>query len=115
MKRPHLPRLRLRVRTLIVLVALVAVLIWGVMMGSRSLDYARLASQYGDQERHWRREATQGDFRREFCIECAAYFAQLTAKYRQAMWHPWRPVAPDPFAPGVKEYLEQERQAAGNP
>jgi hypothetical protein len=36
----------------------------------------------------------------------------LAEKYRRAMWRPWQPVAPDPLAPGVEAYLEQERQKA---
>jgi len=102
---------RFRVRTLMLTVAVVALLIWGSTMGARSLDYYRRASFYGTQEYGWRDTATEGRFRAEFCTECAEYFAQLAGKYRHAMWRPWTPVVPDPHAPGYDQWLEQERRA----
>src|SRR3954453_290965 len=107
MRRP-----RFRVRTLLVLVAAVAVLIWGSMMGTRSFDYYRRASEYGANERGWRAIADRHDQPggREFRIKCVEYYAQLAGKYRHAMWRPWVPVAPDPHAPGYDLWLEQERR-----
>lgn len=113
---PTIPRardcLRFRVRTLMAAVSLVALMVWAAMMGSRSFDYYRRASEYGTQERGWRKSAASGGLGRDFCFECADYFARLAGKYRRAMWQPWRPVAPDPLAPGVAEYLEQQRREA---
>ena len=102
---------RFRVRTLMAAVAVVALLVWGVMMGLRSYDYYRHARFYGEQEYGWRETAARGRFRADFSSECAEYFAQLTRKYRRAMWRPWMPVAPDPHAPGFNQWLEQERRA----
>ena len=87
---------RFRVRTLLVLVAAVGVLIWGAMMGWRSCGYYRRASVYATQEYGWRQIAARGRWDARFASECAGYFAQLTQKYRRAMWRPWMPVAPDP-------------------
>jgi hypothetical protein len=102
---------RFRVRTLMVAVVVVALLVWGAMMGSRSYDYYRRARVYGTQERGWRAIAARDGQWAEFGSECAEYFAQLAGKYRRAMWRPWMPVAPDPFAPGVREAMEAERRA----
>src|SRR5262249_21069830 len=110
--RASMRALRFRVRTLIAAVGLVAVLVWAAMMGSRSYHYYRRASEYSVQERGWRESAAEGRLRREFCCECADYFAQLVGKYRRAMWRPWLPIAPDPPAPGVEAYLEQQRREA---
>jgi hypothetical protein len=104
--------LRFRVRTLMAAVGVVALLIWGAMMGLRSYDSYRRASQYSFEERGWREAAAKGRLRREVCSECAEYFAQLAEKYRRAMWRPWMPVAPDPHAPGFDQWLEQERREA---
>jgi hypothetical protein len=102
---------RCRVRTLMLAVSAVAVLFWGSMMGARSYDYYRRARFYGEQAYGWREIAARGRFRAEFSAECAEYFAQLTRKYRRAMWRPWMPVASDPHAPGYDQWLEQERRA----
>lgn len=106
-----------RVRSLMLAVALAALLLWGAMMGIRSYNSYRLASGYGMQERAWREIAARrlrlkddpGGV--EFRSQCVEYFAQLTAKYRRAMWRPWMPVAPDPHAPGYDLWEEQERRA----
>jgi hypothetical protein len=108
---PSMPVARFRVRTLMAAVGVVALLVWGAMMGSRSYDYYRRSREYGAQERGWRELATRGPHPwKQFRSECAEYFAQLTAKYRRAMWRPWLPVAPDPPAPGFLEYQEQQRR-----
>ena len=103
--------MRFRVRTLMAAVGVVALLIWGAMMGSRSYDYYKRARFYGSQEYGWRQSAARGRFGADFSSECAEYFAQLTRKYRRAMWRPWVPVAPDPHAPGFDQWMEQERRA----
>jgi hypothetical protein len=100
-----------RVRTLMVVVGVVALLIWGARMGAQSYDYYRRASHYSFEERGWRDAAVSGGFRREVRSECADYFARLAGKYRRAMWRPWMPVAPDPHAPGYDQWVEQERRA----
>jgi hypothetical protein len=103
---------RFRVRTLMVLVAALAVLIWGSMMGARSYAFCRLAKEYGANERGWREIADRPNQPggREFRLRCVKYYAQLAGKYRRAMWCPWKPVASDPHAPGYDQWLEQERR-----
>ena len=108
MRLPHF-----RVRTLMIAVGVVALLIWGAMMASQSYDYYRRAREYGAQERGWREIASRNrpPEWKQFHSECVQYFARLSAKYRQAMWRPWVPVAPDPHAPGFDQWKEQERRA----
>src|SRR5262249_14849430 len=90
---------RFRVRTLMVVVGVVASLVWGAMMGSRSYDYSRRAREYGASERGWREIAARDRGWARFGAQCAEYYAQLARKYRRAVWRPWMPVAPDPPAP----------------
>ena len=102
-----------RVRTLMIAVGVVALLLWGAMMGTRSFDYYRRAREYGANERGWRAIADRPNQPGgpEFRLRCVEYYAQLAGKYRRAMWRPWMPVAPDPHAPGYDLWLEQERRA----
>lgn len=99
---------RFRVRTLMIAVGVLALVIWAAMMAARSYDYYRLAREYSANERGWREIAAREPGSPEFRRECVEYFAQLTAKYRRAMWRPWMPVAPDPHAPGYDQWVEQE-------
>ncbi|HEU5117198.1 MAG TPA: hypothetical protein VFT74_11080 [Isosphaeraceae bacterium] len=103
---------RFRLRSLMAAIAVVAVLVWGSLMGWRSCNYYQLANFYGSQEYGWRRTATRGHFPPDFYAQCVEYFAQLTRKYRRAMWHPWERVAPDPHAPGFDQWQEQEERLA---
>jgi hypothetical protein len=86
-------------------VGVVALLLWGAMMGTRSYGYYRLASYYGEQERGRREIADRkrGDPTRSVGAvwgkQIAEYYAPLASKYRRAMWRPWVPIAPDPPAP----------------
>src|SRR4051794_41192025 len=100
-----------RVRTLMIAVVMVAFLLWGGMMSSRSYKYYRLAREYGTNERGWRSIASRHPEQAKFGSECAEYFSQLAGKYRRATWRPWLPVAPDPHAPGFDQWVEQERRA----
>jgi hypothetical protein len=100
-----------RVRTLMIAVGVVALLVWGAMMSSRSYDYYRRAREYGSRERGWREIAARGRWDARFASECTEYFGQLAGKYRRAMWRPWMAVTPDPHAPGFDLWLEQERRA----
>jgi hypothetical protein len=104
---------RFSVRTLLIAVSMVALLIWGTMMGSRSYTFYRLATEYGANERGWREIASRNHQleHSQFQSECVQYFALLAVKYRRAMWHPWSPVDPDPHAPGFDDWLEQESRA----
>ena len=102
---------RFRIRTLMVVVGVVALLIWGAMMGSRSYDYYKRAGFYGSQAYGWRENAVRGRWDARFASECAEYDTQLARKYRRAMWRPWMPVAPDPHAPGFDQWVGQETRA----
>jgi hypothetical protein len=95
---------RFRVRTLMLVVGVVAFLVWGVMMAARSYDYYRLARIYGTRERQWRYLAKRDRNRprsiaARWGLQIADHYAPLAGKYRRAMWRPWTPVAPDPPAP----------------
>ncbi len=109
MRLPHF-----RIRTLMLVVGVVALLIWATMMGTRSYNYYRRAREYDEQERGWRDSNARGRWPVEFGSQCVDYYAQLTRKYHRAMWRPWLPVAPDPHAPGVDQWIEQERRAKGS-
>jgi hypothetical protein len=100
--------MRFRVRTLMAAVGVVALLVWGVMMGLRSYDYYRHATFFASQEHVWRESAARDRSLARSCSECAEYFAKLTRKYRRAMWCPWMPVAPDPHAPGYDQWVDQK-------
>lgn len=95
-----------------VAVGVVALLIWGAMMGTRSYVYYRLAKSYSTEERGWRESAAmaRGNPSRARSVgavygpQIAEYYAPLARKYRRAMWRPWIPLDPDPPAPG-SEFL----------
>ncbi len=105
---------RFRVRTLMVVVGVVALLLWGGMMGSRSYRYVELARQYEFQEFHWRENAMRDRGWAKFGLECADYFAMMSRKYRRAAWHPWLAVEPDPLAPGVAEAIRARQSPPTN-
>lgn len=93
-------------------VGVIALLISCAMMGTQSFAYCRLANQYAANERGWREIASRNHppDRAKFHADCVKYYSKLTGKYRRAMWRPWMPVVADPHAPGVDEWLEQERR-----
>jgi hypothetical protein len=101
---------RFRVRTQMVIVGVVALFIWGAIMGSRSYEYYRRAREFGANERGWRETAARHREWATFGAQCAEYYAQLAEKYRRAMWRPWTPLAQDPHAPGWDAYQEQEQR-----
>ncbi len=94
---------RFRVRTLMIAVAVTALLIWGAMMGTRWYIHYRLAREYGTQERLWRETAIRDrgnprSIAAKYGLQIADYLASLARKHRRAMRRPWMPVAPDPPA-----------------
>jgi hypothetical protein len=99
MRIPHF-----RVRTLMLAVALVALLLWGAMMGMRSFVSFRLAMQYGRDARFWsemaaRDRASPTSSRSVAAVsgpEISEYLGSLSQKHRRAMWRPWTRVEPDP-------------------
>ena len=97
-----------RVRTLMIAVAVLALLFWVTTMGTRSFICYRLASEYGTYERQWREMAirdrgipsrARSSIAAKWGPDIAEFYAPLAEKYRRAMWRPWMPVAPDPPAP----------------
>ena len=69
----RLPRVRFTVRRMIVAVAVVALLIWGAMMGVRSYVYHGLARTYGTYDRQWREMAVRD---RELAILRVGWLSQ---------------------------------------
>jgi hypothetical protein len=100
-----------RVRTLMIAVGVVALLLWGSMMGTRSYSYFSRAREFSELERGWRSIAARRPESAKFGLECAEYYALLVRKYRRATWRPWAPVAADPHAPGYDLWVEQEERA----
>jgi hypothetical protein len=98
---------RFSVRTLMLAVVVVALLVWGGMVGMRWYVYYTLATTYGTYEREWREMAVRDrgipassrSVAAKWGPQIAEYYAPLAQKYRRAMWRPWIPVAPDPPAP----------------
>jgi hypothetical protein len=87
---------RLRVRTYMLLVGVVALLVWSAMIGVRWYAYYRLVRTYSFQERQWRenaqRDLRQGKTRTieaRWGLQTADYYARLVQKYRRAMSRPW--------------------------
>jgi len=108
---------RLRVRTYMLLVGVVALLVWGMMIGVRWCEYYRRARTYSFQERHWRenaqRDLRQGNTRTiaaRWGLQTADYYARLVRKYRRAMWRPWISVE---FEPPF--FYPSDLPASGNP
>jgi hypothetical protein len=94
---------RLRVRAYLLLVAVVALLVWGTMMGGLSYLYYRRARIYSIQERQWReiaqRDLDQGNTQTiaaRWGMQIADHYAPLVRKYRRAMWRPWMSVDLEP-------------------
>ena len=100
-----------RVRTLMGMVVVAAVLVWAAIMGSRSYDDHGRARMYDEQARGWREIAARKRWDSKFASECAGYFEGLTRKYHRAMWRPWLRVEPDPWAPGAEVAYRQAIEA----
>jgi hypothetical protein len=83
MKLPHV-----RVQALLIAVAVVALLIWGVKMGLRSHDSDRRATQYAKDERGWRSIAARNRGWQKWGNQSADYYARLARNSRRAMWRP---------------------------
>jgi hypothetical protein len=89
---------------MMIAVAVIAMLLCGAMTGARWVGYYWRASIYAANERQWREMAARdrGNPLRARSVsavwgpQIAEDYAQLTRKYRRAMWRPWSPVAPDP-------------------
>jgi hypothetical protein len=79
---------RFRARTLMLAVGIVALLLWGGMLGFRSYIYHSLPREYGRQERFWREHALRDraipartrSIAALWGIEIADYYAPLVRK-----------------------------------
>ena len=91
--------LRFRLRTLMAAVAASALLMWGVMMATRSYGYYQLATDCSVQESGWRSTAARNRSWAKSGPKIADWYAQLAHNYRHAMWHPWIPAPPEPPLP----------------
>ena len=109
------PRLRLRVRTLLLAVGVVALILGGVILVRRSADYRRLAAFHEQMERrkaqavlgieNLARAATDPEnivrIRADAAYEAriGRHHAAMKAKYLRAASRPWESVPPDPPPP----------------
>lgn len=114
---------RMTTRWLMAAVAIIAVLLFGVVLGRRSWDLRSRAEQHAQEEMRAREYATEAEHvkvgayypngahviyeypnpnaaveRSRYLAE-AEYHAQLKRKYRRAMSRPWFAVPPDPPDP----------------
>jgi hypothetical protein len=94
---------RLRVRTYMLLVGVMALLVWGTMMGRLTYVYYQRARIYSVQARDWEemahRDIGQGNTRTIAAtsgLQAADYYRRLVRKYRRAMWRPWVPIDQEP-------------------
>lgn len=92
-----MPRGRFRLRTLMIAVAVVALLAFGVTLIRNARRYRRTAVHHAIVSRIIEIEAgrapTQSDRER------AAYHSKLNDKYEHAASRPWLPLPPDPPPP----------------
>ena len=100
---------RLRVRTYMLLVGVVALLVWGTRTGVLWYVYYRRVRIYSFQEHYYRehaqRDLAQGKTRTldaMYGLQTADYYGRLVRKYRRAMGRPWIVVEFEPpyFYPG---------------
>ncbi len=104
-----LPRVRFTVRRLMVAVAIVALVIFGVQMGRRRAEYQerlRFCEQAENSCRTAADEIANDDvaareylFDRTYFLEKAEHFAARKREYQYAASHPWVSVPPDPEEP----------------
>ncbi len=115
---------RVRVRTYMVLVAVVAVLCSAAPLGWRSYVFYRRATIYSFQERTWRemaeRDLREGNTRSvaaQWGVKTADHYAPLVRKYRRAMWRPWIAVDEEPpyFYPAGEPPAGATPQPSGKP
>jgi hypothetical protein len=117
---------RMTTRRWIIVVAIVALVVGGMVLARRQGVYRVRAAFYAQQEqvatrrlRHWTQEVVrfsgrpQSDEQRrlaelmeDYSRDRVAYHARLKVKYRRAAHYPWLPIAPDPPTPdGIKAPL----------
>jgi hypothetical protein len=104
-------RLNFRLRTLLMAVAIVALLLWGGMLAIRSITYAFWANGVAKKRDAYQadtlaleRRAAKGLTAKEaellaFGHRMMEYLARQQARYERAARSPWRPAEPDPPPP----------------
>jgi hypothetical protein len=106
MRAPHF-----RVRTMMIAIVVLALLLWGGMLATRSITYSFWASGVAQKRDAYRadiqaleRRAGKGLTARD--AELLAYGRRMVqyldrqhARYERAVHHPWLPVEPDPPVP----------------
>ena len=109
----RVPRVRFTVRTLMVLVAVVAIILGGMILRQRAASYRQRAAQFGWVATGLRQSAASGNaaflhptptgpgtpMTQAMSLRWAEYYAGLRAKYEHAALYPWLPVEPDPPEP----------------
>jgi hypothetical protein len=111
----QMPRVRFRVRSMMVVVAIVALSMWAkFQVEARRTYFSQLVRQYDDQRYVASAFAYSGpggaimDERMKADAvrraTASAYYSDLIRKYERAARYPWLPVAPDPPKPsGIDE------------
>ena len=98
-------KLRITIRKLMILIAVVAVIVFGFVLRKKSYDYQALAERHDEISWHFASidEASMASSAHlpitSHRIEAAAYHQRMKAKYERAARYPWLPVAPDPPEP----------------
>ena len=93
------PRLLVRLRTLMILVALVALGLGCVLwMDRRASHFRRVAMDYRDMAKLDEIQAALGSRQ---CASIAAYRRVLQRRYEYAAAHPWFPIGPGPASARV--------------
>ena len=96
---------RFSIRTLMILVAIAALIMAGAVLAKRSMDFRALAEEQADSEMASLEyvddaRGEHGDPQRVARGEqMAAYHRELKIKYERGARYPWLPVAPDPPEP----------------
>jgi hypothetical protein len=108
---PAMRRLNFRLRTLLMAVALAALLLWGGMLAIRSATYAFFANGVAKKQAAYQadilameRRAAKGLTPKEaaqlaFGHRMMEYLARQQARYERAARSPWLPTKPDPLPP----------------
>lgn len=93
----RLPRVRLTVRRIMVIVVIVAVLLYVARLGILSAAYRDRANYYrGTARLPDPGPSPQNVAVREQRARIHAYLETMEVKYRRASRYPWLPIAPDP-------------------
>jgi hypothetical protein len=104
-------RLTFRLRTLLVAVALAAILLWGALLAFRSISYAFWAKAVARKRDAYQADIVALERRRATGLTAREaellayghrmmeYLARQQARYAHAARSPWLPVEPDPPPP----------------